>query len=38
LPMNAAERLLAMLRRLDGVKDIRAVTSAMLPATALAAD
>jgi 2-methylcitrate dehydratase PrpD len=38
LPMDAAERLLAMLRELEDVADLRAVTSAMLPATALAAD
>jgi hypothetical protein len=36
--MDAAERLLAMLRELEDVADLRAVTSAMLPATALAAD
>ncbi len=38
LPMDAAERLLAVLRRIDAAADIRHVTDAMVPATALAAD
>jgi len=38
LPMEAAERLLTMLRGLDGVADMRGVTSAMVPPAALAAD
>lgn len=38
LPMDAAERLLALLRDVDTLADIRAVTDAMVPATALAAD
>ncbi len=38
LPMDAAERLLATLRELHGVSDMRGVTNAMLPAAALAAD
>ena len=38
LPMEAAERLLATLRGVDAVADMRAVTDAMVPAAALAAD
>ncbi|MEJ0016055.1 MAG: MmgE/PrpD family protein [Acetobacteraceae bacterium] len=38
LPMAAAEQLLALLWKLDTVGDLREVTQAMLPATALAAD
>ncbi len=38
LPMEAAERLLATLRELDSVSDIRSVMDAMVPAAALAAD
>ena len=38
LPMDAAERLLAVLRGVDTVVDVRRVTDAMVPATALAAD
>jgi hypothetical protein len=38
LPMDAAERLLAMLRTLDAVADIGELTAAMVPAAALAAD
>jgi hypothetical protein len=36
--MEAAERLLATLRGVDSVADMRRVTDAMVPATALAAD
>jgi 2-methylcitrate dehydratase PrpD len=38
LPMDAAERLLVLLRGLDSASDIRGVTSAMTPQAALAAD
>jgi hypothetical protein len=38
LPMDAAERLLSMLRGLDGVADMRRLTDAMVPQAALAAD
>jgi hypothetical protein len=38
LPMEAAERLLATLRGVDAVADMRGVTDAMVPAAALAAD
>jgi len=38
LPLPAAERLLAMLRTLDEVPDMRWLTDAMAPAAALAAD
>ena len=38
LPMAAAEKLLAALRGLDAVGDVRDVTQAMVPAAALAAD
>ena len=38
LTMEAAERLLATLRGVDSVADMRRVTDAMVPATALAAD
>jgi hypothetical protein len=38
LPMEIAERLLAMLRGIDAVADVRRVTDAMMPAAALAAD
>ena len=38
LPMDAAERLLSVLRTLDGVADMRDATTAMLPQAALAAD
>src|SRR6202035_5867638 len=38
LPMDAAERLLATLRGLNAVADVRSVTSAMVPQAALAAD
>jgi hypothetical protein len=38
LPMEQAERLLAALRRLDAVSDMREVTQAMCLTTALAAD
>jgi hypothetical protein len=36
--MDAAERLLVLLRGLDSASDIRGVTSAMTPQAALAAD
>ena len=36
--MDSAERLLAALRRVDTVADVRLVTDAMVPAAALAAD
>jgi len=38
LPMDAAEKLLAVLRTLDSAMDIRNVVSAMVPTAALAAD
>jgi 2-methylcitrate dehydratase PrpD len=38
LPMDAAEALLTVLRDVDTVVDMRRVTDAMLPVTALAAD
>jgi hypothetical protein len=38
LPMDPAERLLATLRELDGMPDMRGVTDAIVPAAALAAD
>ena len=38
LPMDAAEALLAVLRVVDTAVDMRRVTDAMVPATALAAD
>ncbi len=38
LTMDSAERLLAALRRVDTVADVRLVTDAMVPAAALAAD
>ena len=38
LPKEAAETLLATLRSLDEVEDVRGVMEAMVPATALAAD
>jgi 2-methylcitrate dehydratase PrpD len=38
LPMDQAERLLAVLRQVDSFSDMRRVTDAMLPTTALAAD
>ena len=38
LPMDAAEALLAVLHGVDTVVDMRHVTDAMVPATALAAD
>jgi hypothetical protein len=38
LPMDAAERLVAMLRAVDAASDMRHVTAAVVPATALAAD
>ena len=38
LPMNVAERLLAVLRGVDTVADVRDVTRAMVPSVALAAD
>ncbi len=38
LPMDAAEKLLTMLRQIDAVADISRVTDAMVPAAALAAD
>ena len=38
LTMDAAEQLLAVLRRVDTVADVRLVTDAMVPAAALAAD
>jgi hypothetical protein len=38
LPIEAAERLLAMLRELDAVRDVGAMTDAMVVPTALAAD
>jgi 2-methylcitrate dehydratase PrpD len=38
LPMETAERLLAMLRTLEAVADINELTAAMMPATALAAE
>jgi 2-methylcitrate dehydratase PrpD len=38
LPMDAAEALLAKLRGVDTIVDMRRVTDAMMPATALAAD
>jgi hypothetical protein len=38
LSMHAAEQLLTMLLGLDGAADMREVTSAMVPAAALAAD
>jgi hypothetical protein len=36
--MDQAQRLLAVLRQVDAFSDIRRVTDAMLPTTALAAD
>jgi hypothetical protein len=36
--MNVAERLLAVLRGVDTVADVRDVTRAMVPSVALAAD
>jgi hypothetical protein len=36
--METAERLLAVLRGVDAVADLRDVTQAMFPAAALAAD
>jgi 2-methylcitrate dehydratase PrpD len=38
LPMEQAEKLLALLREVDAQGDMRSVTDAMVPATALAAD
>ena len=38
LPMHTAERLLATLRSVDAVADMRTVLDAMVPAAALAAD
>ena len=38
LPMRSAERLLAMLRALDEIGDLRRLTEAMASAVALAAD
>ena len=38
LPMDVAEALLAGLRGVDTVVDVRRVTDAMVPVTALAAD
>jgi 2-methylcitrate dehydratase PrpD len=38
LPMDAAERLLGVLRGLDGVADMRGVMAAMVPSQALAAE
>ena len=38
LPMDGAERLLAVLRGVDTLADVRRVTDAMVPAAALAAD
>ncbi len=38
LPMDAAERLLAVLRDVDTVANVRDVMQAMVPANALAAD
>jgi hypothetical protein len=38
LALDQAERLLSVLRQVDAFSDMRRVTDAMLPTTALAAD